>query len=602
MKNLSNPFYDSILETMEVELRSLSLDDTKDQKKLKILEKELIEIKLTPKKDVFNFIERFNAFSFSTKEKNIEKEIIISKKEWKQLNLPKYVIPRIYQHIPRCYNRYDKKENFIQSEFRNIKDLKRCYIDKALLFCYDKVEIVDGKITLFTWVMPDGIGDLLAQYKTAKIINKKYPSIEISLVVLIKEEEKIPKEFNEFQILIHRYKIIEKKIIDKQKFSSEILQKLRESEVVFQLPTYYPYTEELKKQIEEIKLTKPLPNWELLGEYGFIKSKFFSPRSISRSMGLHFLEKGIFIEEKVRKKSLDNIDEISNKTFLFQIFGKKCLKRSEIKRYKEANKLFIAYLKDRKGYLLFLYTIISYLKKDTKNIDICLPNLGLILKDIESLKDSTFLKDHDISQLILHIEGDRCILPISSSGKILRLIQIPKLDFSDFHLLQKISENIIGCCGNQSISEAISLDKIIFYELQSHTRFFIKDFLALAEKRIKNFPTSCEYIKLLIKAFGYDKENEALDDEKPDLESIGKRMGDLLSCPETTKGMHKLNKIIQNEFLINHTLSHIIARSQLFYHFPHLKEKEGEIVNSYLNKEKSLKNMLEEVKILLSRD
>jgi hypothetical protein len=274
--------------------------------------------------------------------------------------------------------------------------------------------------------------------------------------------------------------------------------------------------------------------------------------------------------------------------------------------YRKENRLFTAYLATKSGNEVFLHALLKFLEKDKKNIDLCINNLCFMLFAIDKIKKDffSFFKKCGVKKVEIVSELGLCVLPVQEKGKILRFIETKQLKQDEFLFLLQISEKFAGCRGDGSFSEAVSLDKVFFYDARSHAKYFLEDLLELSRNRIENYPSSIQYLSLFSRTLklsydaDFEKETFFQDEKKLSSEKIGKKMGKLLQNPLTIEGIEKLNKIIREDYSVNETLCNLVARAVFHYHHPEVEEKENNLIKQFLEG-KSFCDVMQKIRGLL---
>ena len=387
---------------------------------------------------------------------------------------------KIYRGLPRIYNKQDPTFFKIKPEFSNLKNLKYLLSENLIAQEYEKKPIHEKtKITVITQVLSDGFGDIIAHQNTLEILRKNLPKTDISSILCIAKafSTKYASYIQDSTVVYYQNNC---SISD---FPKEILQTLQKNSVIVTVATKLDCLEEFKKIIA----AKPQPNTQFLsfGEYGFIESKDFGPNSGAYSMGLHFLEKGIFIPTIFQNY---NFSKIENPKIRFQLFGTFTPNLLDINTYKKNTNLYFGYLSNPISGLIFLKTILEKEKSSPQNIDLLCPDLSWLIHLLEGdkkLKKQMFENLQEFVQVEIHFNGKIHIQSLHTGKKILRIICPGNLSFADFQALMFLSDPFIAVRGNLSISYAIAMNKIFFYDAPKHCKYFLKDLICLAN----NTPT-----------------------------------------------------------------------------------------------------------------
>lgn len=438
--------------------------------------------------------------------------------------------------LPRLYKWDERHVWKIKSHFDDLEIIKKRKVEKEELKTYAQRKLPDNaSIVLFTWIMEDGWGDFYTQLEVSKILKNAFPLLPIILISLIHKDKSVPliPQKNHF---IFKYKGNERKNIIYEEFSNEASNAIKQASVILQIPTFFPHTEKILQKMEKI-------NHELIGECGFIDSAWFHPKTTAHCMGLHFLEKGILI--------------------------KKIEKRSVIPCFN------LDYTKTKRGHYMFLHIILKALEKDNRDITIASFCLNLYIDYLErGLK--VLLKKFGIRELVFYFNDSICPVFINSEGKRLIVKLLNHQSQETFLKLFAETDQLVGCTGDGSISEALSLGKTFFYDPPLHKRNFLKDLIALAEERLQNYPETILFLKLTLKnphliledvIDGWvteeflliESEKTSAEDNRD--ETIADKMGELLQYSRTKKGFERLGEIVRKEYSINETLCHITAKA-----------------------------------------
>ncbi len=466
--------------------------------------------------------------------------------EFIDLGLTRYY-PRIYRGLPRLYHRDHPSQSHIKKNFTHLPSLKKQAVSRALFSLYGKIP-VRGRVTLLTWVMGDGWGDYTAAMEVQRILHARLPELELHWVALVQGKMATRLVYPEGSMIL-----LYEGDCQLETFTPEALALLRSSDLILQMPTFYPHTEELLRVLQAMESSDPMPKMECVGEYGFLESSWFHPKSKGYSMGLHFLEKGIL----VRKACQASWDDVKNEQLLRW-------------RYPES-RFYLAYLSTPIGGAIYLHSLLKALEQEERGIDICTPDLAWFVQfvDRQNKAGRPVLEwDVGVESLEVCYEEQTYSISISPRGKKVRLLCPRSITQSDFRALLALSEEWVAVRGNQSFSEALSQGKAFFYDGREHARYLIKDLVAVAENRISSHPTTLSCIRAIAQGFLYNlpvQEEEWVDETffQPIEEwtSIALQIGLALQDPETVAGYKKLNRVFAEEFTANSFLCHLVQRA-----------------------------------------
>lgn len=511
----------------------------------------------------------------------IEKNLIeaFPMKSFVQLKMGSY-FPRIYRGLPRLYHKEKPSLSQIKKDFSHLPSLKRQVLSKALLSLYAKCP-VQGKLCIFTWVIHDGLGDFIAAVETQKILRGAFPKLEVTLIALIQKDCLLKLDIPENCIPVPYEKECPVEI-----FPSEALLALSSSQVILQIPTYYEHTEKLVEKVGE-KALHP-PEWIAIGEYGFVESSWFHPKSQRYCLGLHFLEKGIMIRDPLQAKWSD-------------------LENEEIRSWVDSkNRFYLAYLATAVGGGIYLHALFKSLENEDQDIDLCTPDLRWFIQFLDQQKKaSRSLLEWDVNVQSIEIlyQGKAHHFALAEKGKKVRILSPEKISQSDFRVLLALSEDFVAVRGDQSFSEAVSQGKPFYYDAREHARFFIKDLVALSENRIKEFPAAQECMRAMAQASLYQlqtQERQWVDEtyfqELEDWTAAALRIGLSLQEPNCMQGFEKICQIIREEMPANSFLEHLVQRAFFLKQHHDLALFEEEAIKKFCSAKSTLIETILEIK------
>lgn len=496
-------------------------------------------------------------------------------KDFMELGLSRYY-PRVYRGLPRVYLRDHASQSHIKKNFTHLASVKKQALSKSLFSLYSSIP-VSGKVTIFTWVMNDGMGDFVAATEVMRLIKSRLVDVDLQLVALVHEKMLHAMHFPQNTLVIPYRETY-------PQISQEMLKALKESDLIVQLPTYYPLTDELKNQL-------PSTRWEMVGEYGFIESSWFHPKSDNHCLGLHFLEKGI-LTRKSCEASWQNVQN------------------EKLKKWRRPeNRFYLAYLATPIGGAIYLHSLLKSLENDETNIDICVPDLGWFITFAEKQKKagrSLLEWEMGIASIEIYFEDKFCSIDVAPKGKTVRLLCPGVISQSDFRALLALSEEWVAIRGDQSFSEAVSQGKAFFYDGREHARYFIKDFAAIAENRISSFPSTLECIRGMSQGFLYhvglqegDWVDETYFQDLEDWRAIALKIGLALQDPEALAGFKKFDRIIVDEFSANSFLTHLIQRGLFLHKHPYVAELENDHIEKFIKNEITFKELIRTQKTII---
>ncbi len=501
------------------------------------------------------------------------------KQEYEQSGLedvsgPLFIKPGFYQTLPRCIDCLGQPSEVIKPVFSSFESLKRHLYWKAFLSVYSKdIRYQNKKIVIFTYVMSDGLGDLKASELAAGHLEKEFSSVyRISLVPAKWKKNIRSKSKNH---LIHYYEDISD--LNSSRFSARIDDCLQNVSLLLQIPTFYPHWQELLMRYQPKK-------HYTIGEYGFIDSTWAHPMIDNTvCMGVHYLEKGIWIEKQR--------DWYFSKATQDRVF-----KNQSIGSYQSKKDFVFAYLKTPEGVCSFFHMALSYYNHSVKDLDIVVTEVSSFLFLIK--KERLLLADYGIRELHFSLENRNYVVRLASKGKTLRLIEIKYLDPYEALSFVRLSKALFACRGNQSFSEAVSFDTVFFYDAAPHAGPFLADLQGIIQHRLKEYPKAQEYLQGFQKVF-------SLKGKWAELVELGKSMGLVLQDESTRKGIQHFNSILKEEYSFNLSFLHLVRSLILHIQFPNLQQfHEMTLVSCITNKtsvKTDLKRLEEEIEYVMEK-
>ena len=584
-ENCLSPFHSELLQFLLLNCEKQMADEGVDPNSdphLQTLLKDLAPSSADEPLPLSEIIDNYQHLFGSRGPVHIEKTLMeaFPANDFIELGLTRYY-PRVYRGLPRLYSRDQATHAHIKKNFTHLPSLKKQTLSKALFSLYGKLP-AKGKVTLFTWVINDGLGDFVAAVEVMRLLKGRLPDLDLHFVGLIQEKVLANLNLPEQSIVIPYERDCPFSLI-----TSEAMETLRTSDLILQMPTYYPHTDELK-----LALGADGPKMECVGEYGFLESNWFHPKSGNYSMGLHFLEKGVL----VRKPCHATWEDVKNE-------------RLQQWRRPE-NRFYLAYLASPTGGAIYLHSLLKSLENDIAGIDICVPDLGWFVQFSEKQnKAGRPLLEWDlgIQSIEVHFQDQFCSIEVAPQGKKLRLLCPGFITQSDFRALLALSGEWVAVRGNQSFSEAVSQGKSFFYDGREHARYFIKDLAALAENRIGDYHGTLNCVRGMAQGFVYNlpvEEAEWVEEtffqELEEWTSIALNMGLALQDPETIHGYKELNRIIAEEFSANQFLCHLVQRALFHRVHPDAERFESEQLSQFVSQKLSFAALIRNQRAILA--
>jgi len=492
---------------------------------------------------------------------------------------------RIYRGLPRLYRKNQPQISKLKPNFSHLPSLKRSAAAKSIYSLYSQASILPtgSKMAILCWVIPDGWGDYFASIEAAKLICNAFPSVELHLIAT--SEKELPR--SDFAAI-------------RWEGSESQYELLRRCDLILEIPTVYPKIDEIKTRIESMADESPMPAWESIGQYGFLESDWFHPSSGAHSMGLHFLERGILT------RSVDEFQTIlglENEQMIQWMFDQR-LTAETVEQNRQTHRFFLAYLFSNAGIFVYIHALLKSLENDNKDIDLCVPDPGKMLAYFEERFQAgldPIEKSFQIGQIVIYIGGNAAVWNLAPAGKTLRILCPEFLSSSDFQRLIAYSEDFVACRGDQSLSEVVSHHKCFFYDPRDHSRFFLKDLIALAQNRIAQYPSSIAVLRLFAKILEHNLLQDtadwvdeiSIDQQKMDLMDIANAMGQYLQDPKTFAGFKKLDRILLDEHSCNDFILNLVRRAFCHKSHPDVKRIEEEQLAQFAYGQKSFSSIVD---------
>jgi hypothetical protein len=506
-----------------------------------------------------------------------------SEKEFASVGLSDY-FPRIYRGLPRLYNRSHPTQSRIMKNFTHLPSLKKRTLDKALYSLYEPADPSWMKVSIFTWVMPDGLGDWVAALNTARVIQEKWPALNIQLFFVSSRPLSANTDFPTTYISYDNDPLL-------THFSLEVKKELRDCDLILQIPTFFPGSQKLFEDVLSLPSKRPPPSIKNIGEYGFVKSSWFHPKSDNSAMGLHALEKGVFVHKPFKTSFAD----IEHKPLLEWLFHTSSPERDEIDAYRQKHSFHLAYLTTPVGGAIYLHSLLKMQEQNSQNIDLCCPDIRWLIQWIERRNGEglPLLQEHyGVKAIEIWAFGQKHQTILQETGKILRIYHPSGLSPSDLGKLFALSDEWVAVRGNQSFSEAVSAGKMFFYDGRNHNRSFVKDILAMANNRLRGHPATLEAFRMMGEANLWNltpEKGEWVDEsyfqemEKMDWFVIASTLGATLQDPDTREGFQQFCSIVREEHPFNSFLTHLVQRTGCHAKYPMLRQMEALQINLYLH-------------------
>jgi len=472
----------------------------------------------------------------------------------------------------------EAQRNLIRFTFRKL--FQKIYLEKK--------PAINGKVFFLSCISSDGLGDYFALYKSARTLKQSHPQLDIE--VAYTHERKLPK-----------IKTADYLLSDAAEHAFEQTPMTRVLGPVLEGKELYPFAEELLELREEKRRTEQ--------DYGtIVKKNAFAASALKelleeRERQIDNMEQSLRLSRKAEhlykelQESLAIVHiALALNTFENPLLAKKSFYFAESGNFQGIANAFrynwysmglqpfeegIFLNKKRSGdvvakklgtYLCYLtktpfqieafvYLVSMLEKEDQRDIDIYLPPIALQLK-------SQILAAFGVGAVFLN---SKKILDCSHSQKVLRLNQVLPLPQEEFTKLLDTSADIVGCTGDNSLSEGLSLGKIPFYELRPHKLDTMQGFVQIAKG--KHWSNVANYFEAFI-SLG-----------KESAESFAEKLFVCLTQPSFKEEWGKLLQFLQKEYCFEKALVSHLNRHFHFLLKPNLRQLEESYISRFFDKE-----------------
>jgi hypothetical protein len=466
---------------------------------------------------------------------------------------------KIYRGLPRVYRRERPSESRIKEAFAHLPSLRRSLAEDLIFPLYESFPIPpDTHVSLFTWVIGDGWGDWIAAKEALHILQEQFPSIAFHWIALV------PKKFAfvEERALLIPYE----KEAPLSLFPTEAFEILRTSDLILSLPTFYPHTADLMQQLQTMPGHRAPPQLSCLGQYGYVESSWFHPQSGHRSLGLHFLEKGILL----RRAGACLLTGLCNEALSRMLFATAEPTPLQVEHYLQTHQFYLAYLLHPLAGAVYLHALFESQIASKLPIDICTPNLDWYMGYIamQNSQDRDVVDgDLHIQKIEVHHEGKIYTKRLAEEGKLVRILCPGPITDHDFRLLVRWSSEPIAVRGDQSFSEVVSAGRAFFYDGAPHARYFVKDLLALAENRLLTYRSTRMALRAMFEVFLHvlpPEEGEWVEEthfqEKKPWRQIAHQLASALKAPDIGAGFRYFSQLLCQEKNAKRFLCQLVQR------------------------------------------
>lgn len=480
--------------------------------------------------------------------------------EMRQLHIPPSAIPNIHSGLPLELSGTGRL--VVKKSFCDLPLIKKHLYAKAFATLY-KDNLEQLNITLFTWVMTDGLGDLIAHCEVSTLLKMH----QLKHVILV------PKKFyfvstwpNLAGAKIAFYDGLEE--LEACLEDEEIKSALECAEWILQIPTSYPYWESRgwRRQLKNKLHT--------FGQYGFIDSSWAHPARLSTDcLGLHSLEKGVLIKS-MPPQHPDTWGLVDGKI------------KNMLTSPRTNNIVFVfAYLLSVRGAWVYLHLLLLSLKDERRSqVELAVPDARHLAHLI--LSKQIDWKELGVKRVELALPEGQITLKVGVEGKTLKVVHLGPIDSESAKAMISLSKGIVACRGDQSFSEVISIGKPFFYDPPQHSQPFLHSLKVIA----KQLTSSClsDWIQLSMDCLQTSISLETLADR-----SRGVLFDD--------RAFKELGSHIQNNYSANAYIQQVITRKAIHSMEPELADQEEQLLKRFYNDECEFEECYRKLSLLVQK-
>lgn len=475
------------------------------------------------------------------------------------------------------------------------------------------VPLSNSSMTLFSYVISDGLGDFANLMHVTNSLYHEYPELfgKIKVIALVPEKlkEVIQKAFSAFtetfkeqlHLHYHNYKVYPPKDSDFS-LDQETQEWLKTTSIFLEISTapkeglekIYQY---LPEQVLHTQVGESAATFEI--ERLSMNQEENSHTFYTNNLGLHPTELGMFIAPRLQGHT--------NSRSLCQLKDKELQQRllngEKSDTYQANNSLFFCYMTRHFSHpLSYIFTMLKYSDDNRKNIDIAL--LGSQQKTVNVLRFCLnyplgtmweFIKkcgihkveiisrntEHSPFESFTYMSKD----PDSEQQKTLRIIAPAFLTNEDIHTLMAFSESPCGVRGDTSFADTIGMNKLPLYEMDSLKKVLYDYYIDIVEA---NIPSE--------EAESFLKMTEILK-KLPDRPTSNPyvfcgELGELLKNRKILEVNSKVNHIISSRYNAAFHIPQIVRRALLHRAFPELVDVEKEFIERVYRSEQPLSEHL----------
>ncbi len=413
---------------------------------------------------------------------------------------------------------------------------------------------------VFCTIAPNGLGDYFCARKWASIARKRYPTLPISVVVAFREGVEQSRllsleDEGEISTFISSGTFA---------FSSEGEAVIQGAAVLFQGPegtlhTFFGQRRDcIVRKVTECDLEEIPGGRKQLLQESLFTFMGFGPRATG------------IITSLPKIGGLGSLEDVTLKDLLFG-------RRNE-SDYKGSTDLHSAYFSygSKALHTIFISVCCANAQKDLVDI-VCLQKDPVVI-DLDRLRDLGFsgVELYERSSQTKDILLSESYVLHPGSAKKLRIINPYPLSREDLLCLIHHSGPLVGSTGDQSLSEAICLGKLPFYQCAKWKKCLYKALIGYAEDL--HLGKLVKYFEAVGTFSGYRNDGTLLTDEKQLQELFA-----LAGNPEVSEEMYILAGRIKSSSNFDYLLEAMLARDLLCTKHPELRVAEEEALQMVMS-------------------
>lgn len=409
-------------------------------------------------------------------------------------------------------------------------------------------------------VFHDGLGDYYHILAVAESIKSTHPEWTVRIMADFKGSEELLPKITPPATTKFDFTIYDKRTSSEERDVAE--EKMKNAFAIFnvsyektcQLLWYLP------KTVQDCLVVQ-------FYEYGFEDAHRWGHQCMTTGLGRY--DVGILFKPRIKPEGLVSLKDTPLKKLLFSQENPTPQDESS---YHCNNDFVYGYIKSSsrstssKWGTAFVLAVCFAFEESNKTLDIVCPLWLVNCEEMQGIKEVHLYAGKDLKLLQ--------VKTLAKEGKLVRLIDPFPLSNEDTQVLTCLSKLCVGCTGDLSFTEVLSLcQNIPFYEIMQHKQKFFIDLLLLADEQFKEEPEYlAAYFKLLLQLIN------AMDGE---FLEIVKKCGRLMRHPKTQEQMREFNRFLKSHFCFNEVITDTISRKLAHKYHPDLAKLHNVLTQAY---------------------